>query len=141
MSDGVRQVSGPSFEAIERQLAAIADGRVRQRMVGALAREVRVDVNRAFDTESAPSGAAWAPLKRPRVGGRTLHRSGTLRRRATTVLIFGPSIRIQMPPYGPYHQEGTRTIPRRAFVPTDPLPAATLARYTRAMLEAAARTP
>lgn len=141
MSDGVRQVSGPSFEGIERQLRAIADGRVRQRMTGALAREVRADVNRAFDTETAPSGVAWAPLKRPRIGGRTLHRSGTLRRRAVTVLLAGSSIRIQMPPYGPHHQEGTRTIPARPFVPGDPLPAAMLARYTRAMLEAAVRTP
>lgn len=141
MSDGVRLISGPSFEAIERQLKAIADGTTRQRMAGALAREVRADVNRAFDTQTAPDGAAWAPLKRPRVGGRTLHRTGTLRRRAATVLLFGSSIRVQLPPYGPFHQEGTRTIPRRAFVPTDPIPAATLARYTRAMLEAAARPP
>jgi phage gpG-like protein len=139
VSDGVRQVSGPSFEAIERQLKGIADGRVRQRMVGALAREVRADINKAFNTQTAPSGAAWAPLKRPRIGGGILVRSGVLRRRAATVLLFGSSIRIQMPPYGPYHQEGTRTIPARPFVPTDPLPAATLARSTRAMLEAAAR--
>lgn len=141
MSDGVRLISGPSFEAIERQLRAIADGTTRQRMVGALAREVRADINKAFNTQTAPSGAAWAPLKRPRPGGRTLVRSGALRRRAPVVLLAGSSIRIQMPPYGPYHQEGTRTIPARPFVPTDPLPAATLARYTRAMLEAAAKTP
>lgn len=38
MSDGVRQVAGPSFEAIERQLKAITDGTTRQRMAGALAR-------------------------------------------------------------------------------------------------------
>lgn len=33
MSDGVRQVAGPSFEAIERQLKAITDGTTRQRML------------------------------------------------------------------------------------------------------------
>ena len=137
MSDGVRMVSGPSFADIERQLRNISTGTVRRRMVGAMARELRVDIKRAFDTETAPSGVRWKPLKRPRPG-RILHKSGETRRTATRILLFGKSIRVQLSPWGGFHQSGTSRIPARPFIPTDPLPPATLARYTRAMLEAAA---
>lgn len=138
MSDGVRQVSGPSFADIERQLRQISNGTVGRKMVGAMAREVRADIKRSFDTETAPSGARWLPLKHPRPRGRILHKSGETRRRATQILLFGLSIRVQLSPWGGYHQSGTSRIPARPFIPTDPLPPATLARYTRAMLEAAA---
>ena len=137
MSDGVRMVSGPSFADIERQLRNISTGTVRRRMVGAMARELRVDIKRAFDSETAPSGARWLPLKHPRPG-RILVKSGATRARATQILLFGSSVRVQFSPWGGYHQSGTSRIPARPFVPTDPLPPATLARYTRAMLEAAA---
>lgn len=137
MGDGVRLVSGPSLADIERQLKGITDGRVQRKMTGALAREVRADIKRAFDTETAPSGVRWKPLRHPRPG-RILHKSGETRRTATRILLFGKSIRVQLSPWGGFHQSGTSRIPARPFIPTDPLPPATLARYTRAMLEAAA---
>lgn len=138
MSDGIRHVAGPSLAEIEKQLAAFANGTARRRMVGAMARELRKDIKQAFATETAPGGARWKPLKKPRAG-LILDRSGLTRSRASQILLFGASVRVQLSPWGGYHQSGTKRIAARPFVPTDPLPPAIIARYVRAMIEAAAK--
>lgn len=76
-------------------------------------------VVRGFDEAHAPSGASWAPLKDG--AGRPLDDTGALRR---SVRLETKRLGFRLTsdtPYGAYHQEGTRTVPARPFLPEEQL--------------------
>ncbi len=131
---GTVSESGRPFDELLGIVREAASGRTYQRALGAVARELGAIVRESFAGESSPAGAPWKPLRRPRPG-RILDKSGTLRRRATRVLLSGQRIEVQWPPYGGYHQEGTGRMPARPFAPTEPLPYAIRARFERAIEE------
>ena len=108
--------SGRPFEELLGIVREAASGRTYQRALGAVGRELGAVVREAFDGERSPGGIAWKPLRRPRPG-RILERSGRLRKGATRVLFAGQRIVIDLPSYGPFHQDGTGRMPARAFLP------------------------
>lgn len=126
--------SGRPFDELLGIVREAASGRTYQRALGAVARELGAIVRESFDGERSPAGVAWRSLRRPRPG-RILERSGRLRKSATRVLFAGQRLVIDLPPYGPYHQEGTGRMPARPFAPTEPLPYAIRARLERAIEE------
>ncbi len=132
--------SGVPFDQLLDLVREAADGRTVQRVVGALARETGAVIRESFDAERSPAGEAWKPLRRPRPG-RILDKTGTLRRRATRILLSGQRIEVQWPPYGGYHQDGTGRMPARPFAPTEPLDPVTRARLERAVDAVLAETP
>jgi hypothetical protein len=103
-------------------LAAFEDGRAQRAVAGALAREGQQLVHRGFEESRAPSGAKWAPIKRPK-GRAPLRKTGKLEGAALVYtvsadgFVFGAVDRITA--YGHYHQsEEPRTrLPRRPFFP------------------------
>lgn len=125
--------TGAPLDALMELVREAAGGRITQRVVGALARETRAMVTASFASEQSPEGNAWKPLRRPRPG-RILDRTGRLRKAATRVLIAGQRIVIDAPVYGPFHQDGTRRMPARPFLP-DPNDPRTRERYQRAIEE------
>lgn len=90
--------------------------------------EVRVivaaDIDSHFAESTAPDGTPWPLLKRRR--GKPLILAGKLRKSARRMALRakveqnrqGTKIsldRDDLEPYGPFHDDGTRTIPRREF--------------------------
>lgn len=80
---------------------------------------VQQSVARRFATSTTPRGKPWAALRKPRPGGKPLVRSGRL---ASSVrvrveregLVISSDV-----PYAGYQDQGTRTIPARAFSEPD----------------------
>lgn len=132
--------SGRPFDELLGIVREAASGRTYQRALGAVAREFGAIVRESFAGERSPAGEAWKPLRRPRPG-RILDKTGTLRRRATRILLSGQRIEVQWPPYGGYHQDGTGRMPARPFAPTEPLDPVTRARLERAVDAVLAETP
>lgn len=134
MSAGLRHVSGTSLETLAQQLHDLGSPTMRQRLLGAVARELVAEQRGAFDAEAAPAGSPWAPLARPRPG-RKLRRSGALFAGATRPVFRGATIAFALPPYGRHHQDGApeANLPARPFLALDPLPAATQQRIARAL--------
>ncbi|TAK26717.1 MAG: hypothetical protein EPO40_19555 [Myxococcaceae bacterium] len=114
--------SGTSLDVLLAALDAFEDGRAQRAVAGALAREGQQLVHRGFEESRAPSGAKWAPIKRPR-GRAPLRKTGTLEGAALVYtfsadgFVFGAVDRLTA--YGHYHQsEEPRTrLPRRPFFP------------------------
>ena len=52
------------------------------------------------------------------------------------MLFFGGGVRVVLPDYGDHHLRGTRRMPARPFLPSDPMPEELVQRYGRAVLEA-----
>lgn len=72
-----------------------------------------------FERSSAPDGTPWPPLKRGQ--RKPLIKSGALMAAATSAFAAGRSrgddfVYEVDTPYGSFHQEGTRTIPKREFL-------------------------
>lgn len=134
MSAGLRHVSGTTLETFAQQLRDVGAPAMRQRLLGAVARELVAEQRGAFDAEAAPGGSPWAPLVRPRLG-KKLRRSGALFAGATRPVFRGASFAFALPPYGRYHQDGApdANLPARPFMALDPLPAATQQRIARAL--------
>ena len=137
MSVGVRQVGGITLPGLKRQIDAVADGRLRQKLVGALGRELAASHREAFAQEASPSGVPWAPLKRPRPG-RKLHVSGALERAATRPVFRGNTVAFLLPAYAArqnfgYPRGALNNPPPRPFLALDPLPFSTQQRIARAM--------
>ncbi|MFO0607272.1 MAG: hypothetical protein U0324_29180 [Polyangiales bacterium] len=122
------------LDAAIRQVAG--GGRLPRRAVGAIASELSAVVRECFDGARTPEGTPWRRLRDGR--GRPLVRSGRLRARAVRPVFFGLSLRVELPPYGGFQNDGTATIPARAFLPEVPLAPAVEARFVRAATEAAA---
>lgn len=139
MSAELRFVGGQSLASMARTVEGLADGTARRRAVGAIATTLRDDIRRAFDTKTSPAGLAWVPPAR-RQPHPLLVRTGALRSRALRVLLWGGGVRVSLPAYGPWQNDGTRNghIPARPFLPADPMPAEARARYDLAVLAAIA---
>jgi phage gpG-like protein len=103
---------------------------VPRRAVGAIASELSAVVRESFDGARTPEGMHWRRLRDAR--GRPLVRSGRLRTAAVRPVFFGLTLRVFMPRYGAWQNDGTRTIPARAFLPAVPLDVAVERRFVRA---------
>ncbi len=103
----------------------------RQRMLGKpqalalLRRELVATTARSFLTSTSPSGQRWAALKHR--AGTPLLLTGNLYeqtiagiRAARITKDRTYDITLETAPYGPYHQFGTRRIPRRQFFGLSP---------------------
>lgn len=132
----IRHRSGPTIDQIVETVRRRHGPQAAQRAVGAVARELRAVIEQSFNTQATPEGVPWRPLKQPRPGRRILQRTGTLRRRAANVLLFGNTVRVQMPPYGALHISGTSRMPARPFVPGSPLDPALRVRFQQAIARA-----
>ena len=117
----IRRVAG--FEQLPR------------RAVGAIASELSAIIRESFRSARTPEGVAWRKLKDAR--GRPLVKSGRLRATAVRPVFFGLSLRVQLTTYGGFQNDGTRTIPPRAFLPAVPLAPEIEARFVRAVREKA----
>jgi len=122
--------SGDPLDALVRELERFERTGPR-RVLGALNRTGNDLVRETFDRSRAPSGQAWAPLKRgpsrKRPGRRPLVKTGNLRSFASHGVIVGDRSVWSMPRYGEVHQWGTRPetarqIPARPFLPPGRLP-------------------
>lgn len=102
-----------------------------RRAIGAIATELSAMIRESFDGARTPEGVAWRRLKDGR--RRPLVKSGRLRARAARPVFFGLSLRVQLTPYGGFQDEGTATIPARAFLPAIPLSPEIEARFARAV--------
>ena len=107
------------FTRMRQQLAQMTSPAVRRDLAELASREIDRQVQRGFDLKEDPYGVPWKPRKRPDKGS-LLDRTGALRAglfvdatpKSVNVRITGPAKR-----YGPYHQTGTRRLPRRRFMP------------------------
>lgn len=131
---GTVSESGRPFDELLGIVREAATGRTYQRALGAVGRELGAIVRESFASESTPAGGTWKPLRRPRPG-RILERSGRLRKAATRVLFAGQRIVIDLPPYGPFHQDGTGRMPARPYLPDVDRDAGVRLRLERAMQE------
>ena len=77
-----------------------------------------------YDAARSPSGAAWAPIKRPRPGSRPLVRTRALRESATQPYVYPGGFTFVSTPWGSHHQFGAprANIPARPFWPDGSLP-------------------
>lgn len=109
----IQEQSVSSSTASPLEAAATID--IRSEII----QRVHADVSRAFATSSTPAGEKWAPLKWRK--GQALVLTGLLYAR-TMAAVMNPRIvrnayvfETSDPPYGKFHQHGTRRIPRRRF--------------------------
>ena len=79
------------------------------------------EIEKSFDKSEDPTGGRWAPLKKKRPDGTSkplvptnpkLAKSFRILKLSADEVIIGSTLT-----YGRWHQEGTNTIPRRAFLP------------------------
>jgi len=113
--------TGTPLDVLLDSLAAWADGTVQHDVAVALAQSGAGLVRDGFARSKTPDGQRWAPLKRPRPGGRVLVKTGRL-------LAAAPFYRVdrtgfvmdavdRVTTYGGLHMTGTRTMPARPFYP------------------------
>lgn len=126
--------------SIERDLRALAAEmrKMAREAVPAVVDGVGEDALRlvllGFDAARAPSGVAWAPLKRGT--GKPLEGTGALRG-GIKLLPSSRGFKLTSDAsYGAYHQEGTDHMPARPFLPSDTL-SPTLERSLEAAAERA----
>ena len=92
------------------------------------AERLRSVITLSFTRSQSPNGEAWRPLaestieRRRKRSGKPLIDTGLLRQSIATrgeakAVVFG--VAGSAASYAPFHQFGTRKIPRRAFLPTD----------------------
>lgn len=106
-----------------------------RRAVGAVASELSDVIRESFEGARTPEGTPWRRLRDGR--GRPLVRSGRLRATAIRPVFFGLSVRVALPPYGGFQNDGTTSIPARAFLPAVPLAPEVEGRFVRAVRELA----
>jgi phage gpG-like protein len=92
-----------------------------------IAKGLEAMINQSFERESVPSGRPWPPvsaayLKRLQVLGKAdtklLQRTGE-GKRSITVVVSSNVIKVVVgKDYLTYHNTGTRTLPKRQFIPT-----------------------
>jgi|CXWK01.1.fsa_nt_gi phage gpG-like protein len=121
------------LDAAIRRVTACAE--IPRRAVGAVASELSAVIRESFRGARTPEGIAWRRLKDAR--GRPLVKSGRLRATAIRPVFFGLSVRVQLTTYGGFQNDGTATIPARAFLPAVPLAPEIEARFVRAVREKA----
>lgn len=115
------RTSGPSLDAIARQIRLRHGPGVETRAARGAGAEVAAIERQAFAAQSTPEGRPWAPLRQPRPGGRILRRTGALRRGATAAIVWGDTVRLRVPAYGAFHLTGTSRMPARPWQPMIPL--------------------
>ncbi|MGE5509940.1 MAG: phage virion morphogenesis protein [Bacteroidota bacterium] len=104
-------------------------------LLAVLAETVRKQTLRRFATKTAPSGAAWAPKKRPDGYG-LLVRTGRMRNSIAS-RISGMTAEIGTNVhYAKYHQFGTRKMVARPFMGINPADAIELQRVAERFLAA-----
>ncbi len=117
--------SGDPLDALVRALDDFAE-RGPRRVLGALRTTGDGLIRETFDRSRAPSGQAWAPLKRgpsrKRPGRRPLVKTGNLRALASHGVIVGSTSVWSTSRIGAFHQLGTSRIPARPFLPPGRLP-------------------
>lgn len=121
-----------NVEGLERMADDIADAAKRAADLSPVtkpaAERLRSIITLSFTQSKSPLGEAWRPLaastieRRRKGSGKPLIDTGLLRKSIATRgekqgVVFGVSG--SAGEYAPFHQFGTRQIPRRAFLPTD----------------------
>lgn len=118
---------------LQRALASIGregDDQAMIRLVRNLGDAVRTESRQSIESSMSPEGLPFAPLKRKRSRGRKgttdhpLIATGEMMRgigyRTTRTGSTGLAIVSTRGDFAVYHQSGTRTIPARPFVPSQP---------------------
>jgi len=86
-----------------------------------VAEETIKEIHKSFEDSESPLGGRWAPLKKKRADGSskplvtknaTLMNSFRIMKLTAKTAVIGSTVN-----YGRWHQAGTDTIPRRAFLP------------------------
>lgn len=113
--------SGDSLDSLTTWLRGSFGRGAPRRLIEVVALEVEDMVRGSFTASATPEGESWAPLKRPRLGGRALVKTGRLRRMATTVRRTSRGVSIVLRGYPVAQLRGTKHIPARAFLPRLPL--------------------
>lgn len=95
-----------------------------QELVRKIGRTTNALIREQFEVERDPYGMPWTPVKRMARGQtKILYRSGSLRRSIRAEIADRETIRVRVigkaGRYGMLHQNGTRKLPRRAFMPTE----------------------
>ena len=116
--------SGTDPRVMLDALGAWSDGTVAHHVATALAVDAQKLVRATFAESKAPSGQRWAPLKRPRPGGRVLVKTGKLAAVAAMYSVDASGFvfaRVDTSSafYGRYHQGGGFRLPRRPFYPDE----------------------
>lgn len=115
--------SGDDPRRLLAALGAWADGTVAHDVAVGLAVAGQQLVRDGFARAKAPDGQRWAPLKRPRPGGRVLVKTGKLAAAAPVYTVdrtgFVMDAVPRIAPYGRFHMTGTRTMVARPFLPGD----------------------
>lgn len=115
--------SGPALDGLLEALDAWASGEVQHDVAVALAVEGQRLVRRGFEQSKAPDGSTWAPLKRPRPGGRVLVKTGKLSAAAALYTVDRSGFVFErvdaLTRYGRFHQGGAprANLPARPFYP------------------------
>ena len=107
------------FRGLRQQLAQIVSPSTRRDLAELASREIGRQVQLGFDLKEDPYGVPWKPRRRPGPGS-LMDRTGALRDGIfaeaspgrVEVRVTGPAKR-----YAPFHQSGTRRLPRRRFMP------------------------
>ena len=103
------------MDKLRRQLEEISSPRFRQAALESLAEEARTQIVMGFRDSRSPYGEPWAPLESRE--GKPLLDTGRLRNSLMPRAV-GTSLRIDANvAYAAAHQYGTKTIPRRQFLP------------------------
>ena len=119
--------SGTDPDDFLEALRSFADGSVTHHIAAEMAVEGQRLVRSTFAESKAPSGQRWAPLKKPRPGGRVLVKTGKLAAVAAMYSVDEGGFVFERVDtssafYGRYHQgEGFRLprLPRRPFYPDE----------------------
>lgn len=120
--------SGDDPARLLAALDAWADGSVAHDVAVGLAVAGQGLIRRGFVESRAPDGRGWAPLKRPRPGGRTLVKTGRLSAAASLYIVDRDGFVFAGVPwaasYGRFHQTGAPrgNLPARPFYPEGVLP-------------------
>jgi phage gpG-like protein len=123
-----------AFQDLQRQVAEVARGELMPRIAKRVGPALLKQVADEFRESRNPYDKPWLPLARERSRNRRANarraRAGKARRaskplidtgrlRASPVArVDGTQVRVSLPvEYASYHQQGTRTIPRRQILP------------------------
>lgn len=118
MTIGLRG-SGAGFASVARKFGRLADDG-EDAMADAATEAADAQLARQYRTETGPSGAKWAPKKRPN-GKPTLEASGDMKAGTKAERGPGPTVLLSVPDPAQYHQSGTSRMVARPILPNGSL--------------------
>ncbi|THF70499.1 hypothetical protein E7T06_07280 [Deinococcus sp. Arct2-2] len=114
------------FAALQRRLASLSDPRTLAELHNLAGRDVAELVDAGFAGEHDPNGDPWLPSRAAQKEGRkTLRKIGNLQdgiqwKADSRGVVFQTTGKANR--YARYHQDGTRRMPQRQFLPEGEIP-------------------